>query len=402
MSDILQKLRTKHPDYIANKPVWDDISLLLKGAVGTDKMAHKFIKRRLSESIEEYRDRMSRVTYSPVLPDCIRDLVKKFLTGSLLVESPGYGDWDDGRFNWLQLMGDVITDSTLYGRAVIIITDKGPKTINPLQLTNYREGLWAVLTDSYYESDGPLSDYKLVTRYTVITSESTRIVLSVDDKVVSDTEERHGFNALPLMLLVAPAELYTGAMALRKAIQHFTIDNVIYEASNNLYIQRYMSQQLAPDNDLGDTYELTSDNKHIVLGSFGFSEAGGSSIKTGLEILDSIAREIRDIISLGGLGEGGNSNQSGLSRRYDYQSYSLTVQNLGAYAKKCLGKMGAWLSEITGVSGDFEFAGLDIFELSNLEYVLGIAERIVPIEPQLQAEAVAQWYARVDAMLGRL
>lgn len=398
--ELIEKLSTRHPEYMANTEVWEDITLLLRGASAVKEMSRKFIRRRLSESPEEYYDRLSRVTYTPVLPDCIRDLVKSFRTGGLLVDSPGYGPWDTDDFNWMRLCSSIITDSALYGRAVLVLTGEGPKTVSPMQLTNWGDE-WAVITDEYYDSDGPLSDYKLVTRYTVIDGTNSRVILVVDGQVVSDTEEPHGLEALPVLLLKAPAELHTGAMALRKAIQHFVVDNVVFEAANNLYIQRYIQRPVVPEDDLHDTYELDSSNDHIVMGSFGFSEAGGSSISAGLEILESIANEIRNIISLGGLSEGGMSNLSGAARRYDYQSYSLTVQGLGAYAKQCLGSIGEWLQQCTAVPGDFEYVGLDIFQVDNLEYMVGVAERLVPLRDDLSNTSLQTWFNRINNLLDR-
>jgi len=288
-NSIIDKLRIKHPEYAAMEEVWTDISMLQQGAKAVPDMARRFIKRRLSETPDEYHDRLSRVTYTPVMPDAIRDLVKSLRTGGLLVDSPGYGPWDTEGFNWLNLCSDIITDTALYGRAVLVLTSDGPTTVSPLQLTNYGDG-WVTLTDRYHKSGGPLQDYKLVTRYTVIDDTDSRVVEVIDGVVASDTTQPHGLQGLPVLILDAPPELFTGAMALRKAIQHFVIDNVVYEGANNLYIQRYMQRPAVPEDDLHDTYEVDSGNEHIIMGTFGFSEAGGSSIEAGLKLLDAITR----------------------------------------------------------------------------------------------------------------
>jgi len=53
------------------------------------------------------------------------------------------------------------------------------------------------------------------------------------------------------------------------------------------------------------------------------------------------------------------------------------------------------------VPGDFEYAGLDIFQVDNLDYMLDVAERVVPLSDNINNGARQQWFNRIDNLLSR-
>ena len=393
-----------HPTIKEVSNLWEDIELLISGNRHLSFIARKHIRARLGESFEQYQDRLKRVTYSPVLSDTIRDLVKKLTTGSINVETPNFGDWVQ-TFDWVKLAGLLATDILTYGRVLLTIDEGGLKVLNPRQCVNYGEyedgSKWYLLSESVIVSSSPFEKAKRVVKYYLIDNEQIT-TYSKNDGVISEETQLHGFNDTPIFYMIAPTEAHTASAALSKCIQHFVIENTIYEGAANLYVQRTFNKQLIPDDDLDDTYQLDTGNEHILLGDFQFSEAAGTSINTGLELLDVIKNEIKGIISTGSMSNSSKlSGMSGESRKFDYLDYSLTVANLGSLVLKAIREVLEWLVQTTGISGNVSASGFDIFEVDNLEYLLDVADRTLNHQESIDSEALVSWYSKISNTLSK-
>jgi hypothetical protein len=395
-------LELVHPSVARVSDLWRDIDDLINGHERLNEISRKYIRPRLGETTEQYLDRLRRVTFSPVLADTIRDLIKKLKTGTVKVNAPSLGDWVQD-FNWVNFAGDIATDILTYGRVLILVTDGGLKVLNPRQCTNYGEvddSRWFLLKETVVESISPFMPAETVIKHLLI--DGSQVTTYENRKgIVTEETVNHGYSDTPIFYVIAPPELFTAGAALPKAAQHFVIENTIYEGASNLYVQRTMTKQLFPDNDIDDTYSIDSGNEHIMLGDFNFSEASGSSIRTGIELLESIKSEIKGIISTGSMANSSKLSVSGEARKFDYLDYSLTVSSLGSFVLSTINEALNWFSTATGVGGDFEATGLDIFQVDNLEYLLDVADRILPHTDKIDGSALESWYSKIDSTLSR-
>lgn len=400
--DKLTRLRQVCPDAKKYLDIWNKINALFN--LNDDSERLKFIRPRLGEEPAQFLDRISRVTYTPILPDTVRDLIKKVRTGEVIVTGSGYGDWHDG-FNWNLLASDIARDVVTYGRAVIMIDPAtGPACINPTQCLNYGKDSdgndWFVVRSEGSINFSPLDEPKIFEQFTLLTRETITKYTVIDGKVDEESYS-HGLANTPMLIVQAPDELFTAGAAVYKAIQHFRLENVVNEAASMLYIQRTLTPPKVVEDDLEDTYQIESSNEHIILGDFRFNEANGSSISAGLSALQDIRDDIRAIISLGSLVNNTGLSQSGVARRYDYHDYSLTVSELGAYVLKVLNRLSERLNECYSNIGSLEFSGLNTFQVDNLEYFIAVADSLLPHVDRLDQSALSTWYEKINNHLKR-
>ena len=395
-------LRRTHPEYDQKSPIWASINLLFNGAERLSNLAATYITSRLGETPEQYSHRLGLVTYSPILPDTVRDLTKKIKSGILSVNFPGQ-KWSLD-FNWVTFSQDLANDIATYGRVVAVLSDTGPTLINPTQLTNYgkyRDGSpWYVFKESGYVSPGPFDDALEFETITLIDSQNISKYLTIKGAKGAETltveSELHGYGFCPVVMLDSPPEMYVALSALPKAIQHFRIENVVNEAAYLLYIQRTLEKSRQPDDDLDDTFSVQTGNEHLILGNMTFSEASGTSVTTGIELLKQIQADIKSIISLGSMGGGGLAT-SGVARRYDYHDYSLTISDLGNYVKDVVTS----ILSLYSTSDSFEVLGLDVFQVDNLEYFVAVLDTLSPHSDKIEPGAMQAWIDKIESCLYR-
>jgi hypothetical protein len=386
--------------------VWRKITALFD--LKSDNERRRFLRMRLGETPEQFNHRVSQSTYTPILPDTIRDLAKKIGTGEVVLSQPIKAPWfdPDNHDFWLDMAVDLARDTIAYGRSLILIDGvKGPMVISPTQCLNfgnYSDGSnWFVIHSSGVVSKGPFETPTRFTEYNLIDNKSVTKYVEIAGEPVRKVVTSHGFGVTPVLDIFADDELFTGAAAVDKAIQHYRLENVLNEAANLLYIQRTIRPPITPDSDLGDTYEFDTGNEHIITGDFTFSEPSGTSIKAGLDALEDIRNDIRNIISLGSLQSGTGLSQSGVARRYDYHDYSLTVAQLGNYVITVLNQLARLITECYPNNEGLSFSGLSTFQVDNLEYFVAVAESLIPHREYLSPSALQRWYSKIDSHLLR-
>lgn len=439
----LKQLESTRADYKAQKEFLQKIEILYKGGSLIEQHKHIFLPRRLEDE-ELYRLRLQRFTYTNLLSDNIQKILTRFNSGQLQVTGENAEYLTDFRQNidsdecgekaYLNiLLRNLLIHQSTYVRVDKPYTEDKPLnkaqesmlglkpyliSYNPLDVINEdSEGKWFKIRtihtiNSPFDGSYNKIVWTLINETQVFVFEAF-VDLGKDGKVASlvdiesgkrttasdNTEipisivHSHGFSRCPVIKLSLPGEKYAAGQSYLKVIQYLNVENSVTDTAISAgYVQRVMNPIKQEDNPMEPINQETvkSDNQHILVAqSFKFEEMEGKSVKTGLDFLDKIRDEVRDIICL----SAGSTNKESLTRaaaskKLDDGIFEVSLQAYGSIITSYYQRVIKLVLESLGIDDNsISVTGLDAFEtdtlMVNIETAIklkkdGLVEEISP------------------------
>ena len=220
----------------------------------------------------------------------------------------------------------------------------------------------------------------------------------------------HQLGRCPMTTLTLPTELWTGNSVYTKQLQHTYIESGWTEAGAVAgTIQRIFTPQPPPQmDDPRFTYEQPdyselskAGNNHVLIGAdYRFVESTGAAIKNLTDQLDTIAKQIKDLVSMQfasvpSSGSGVNT-QSGVAKEVDQ---SMLQDAMKSYGEKVIGLYNDVLTIVAAISAVSEptVSGLDTYSTDNLGDMVDSSTKLVglPIPPT----AAKIWYGKMSNLM---
>jgi len=419
----LQQLESTKPSYEAQKALLQRIEILYKGGALIEQHKHLFLPRRIEEE-EIYQLRLNRFTYTNLLSDNIQKILTRFNSGQIQVTGENVNSLTGFRNN-IDSDGcgekaylNILLRNLLIHQCAYIRVDKPYSDIEPVNAVQERQlgldpylvsytpldvinedvdGKWFKIR-TLHTVNSPFGETYHKVVWTIIDEENVSVFESLVElgkdgeissfispsggqkrKVTPDADvpllltRPHGFSRCPVIKLSLPGEKYAAGQSYLKVIQYLNVENSVTDTAISAgYVQRVMTPIKVEDNPYQapiNQETVKSDNQHIlVANSFKFEEMEGKSIKTGLDFLDKIRDEIRDIICL----SAGSTNKESLTRaaaskKLDDSTFEVSLQAYGSIITSYYQKILKLVLESLGlVSSDLSVTGLDAFETDTL------------------------------------
>ena len=461
----IKTLQACHPDYTARMAALQCIDDLCVGGHQIEAKKRQYLKKRPGEDPKLYEIRLDRFTYTNVLGQAISQQVSKLKSGSLSVNAVDYDEafWQqfredtnrDGRDEdtllsevlrcglkfqqvYLQVDKPAIAvqpqnkaqEEALGIRPYVLLYDArhainyGPEWVKFRQFNVVSDPLAVPVHQATWKfvTDEAIAVYQAFVRFNA----EGKIVAILDDqgneKESVDPEKTlikrsrlvlHGLGRMPVVRCDIPDDLWATNQCYLKALEHLNLENSRYDTSMmSGYVQRTYEPFRQPDNDLGETFvdaedEIDTGNAFIVKGSFGFSEATGSAVKTVSEHLQELRSDIRDIIGLGGNASATREavQQSGTSKKMDFVIQEMILRSYGsiltATYQDLLQMVGAMAGHDRGRLDEISCSGFDSFDVDSLDSAIEVSELISTFEDRLPPTALKLWWQSVSLLLAR-
>jgi hypothetical protein len=383
--------------------VFGEITDLVEGGHRIEQVKERYVVRRPDESTARYNNRLSKFVYTNLIGDLIRDYAARLAKGKVVVEGDLDSRWArvipnlDGRgSSVLELAKIIVEDLMQFGESWYHI-DRGVTSgetaledlqrgslpygvrLDPASICDYEEGtqgLEWVRWKTTAEKRSPFGGGQttIENRWFVATREGVQVWASRnrDTSAYLETEVYHGLGVVPVAYLREPS-LWVASQARLKAVQHLNIENGLTDTATIAgYIQRIFTPSRAvtenADTLVDEDYaaslrDLKTSNNHLLIGErFDFAEAQGRSIQSVSALLDKIERQIRDIVSLGGVYESQGTVQSGRSKEVEYQLSNEQLLRFGQSVKRQLGQVLTLLEARLGIAPLVSVSGLDRYD----------------------------------------
>lgn len=358
----LKTLQAENPEFTAQKPHLQKISLLARSGHELREHLHLFVEKRAGEEDCIYRTRLNKFSYSNTLGAGIAQLGSK-LTNSPIHATEASEFWDkfradnDGRGRTEKQLCSKLFSSTIKLQRCWAHVDKPFSDFLPRNLAEEQaHGLtprvvvydalqvphwslkengtaeWVKVYQVISDTSNPLRKPLQKAVWTFIDGEniarySHYVALKKDGSIQSLLNQKgeevdygdtakiplegkpiaHGFGRCPVVPVVLSDELWAGNQAYAAAESCLRLECHRYDLLTAAYLQRtYKSVQL-PDNDLNNTF-VESENKPLPTGlqfvleldKFEWSEPSGTIIEPMTKTLNETKKEIRTILALGG------------------------------------------------------------------------------------------------------
>lgn len=349
-------------------PKWDAYIKLLRtlddlyyGGHRIADRAVEYLPRRVDERDDKYNERLAGFVYTNILGDAVRDVVSRVCRSPYSV-----AEWPSSlTFDVRGLSVAVIQRIMRYGEVWHLVSNGGavtfidPQTILDFEVTDTGVIDW-VKTEVVRSRRGPYGggngDIKIVTLYT---SEVIEVYgYGSDGTVVEETTIAHSLGRCPVQRY-QNRDLWVMNHGYLKALQHLRIENGHTGAASNVdQIQRLFkpSQFLVegPEGYIDEEQRtalanVRSSNTSLLIGDdFKFAEPSGRAIDSSANSLTRIAREIRDIVSYGGVYEVAGSLASGRSKDAEF---ALALDQMATYGRAIVTVLNELLAAIRDIDG---------------------------------------------------
>jgi hypothetical protein len=349
--------------------------------------ARQYVVIRPDEKPSEYEYRLSHFTYTNILGDAIRDVASRVSRAPYAVH-----DWPKtgviSTLNIVELARSFLLSVMRYGAVWYLASDRGIDLIDPNTLKDYRYGpdgnlLWLetiVKKESGVTIKTKYSDLNIVR---VVIDESGESSTSTVDHELGRCPVRH----------ISDSDLWVMNHGYLKALQYTGIENSqTVSAIDSDQVQRLFKPSAflveGPDGFIDEDQRIAlknvrSNNKSLLIGDdFKFAERTSNSIPSTSEVLDKISRQIRDIVSYGGIYESSGNEASGKSKYAEFELALDQMATYGTHIVRCLNLCLADLTEIGGLPIVPRISGFNYFALdSNNEIktkaLLELVERVL-------------------------
>lgn len=453
-----KQLEAQHSEYQQLLPAWQMISDFKQGSATLLRKADTYLPKRPGEEPDVYQLRLKKFSYTPVMSNAIREFTSKLASSPVHVsETNTEAFWQDffehidgANQDQAELLNDVFGCLLYFGRVYLAVdkpkVDQQPRSAleadqmglrpyvslwEPLLVTNWGDGWY--MTRQVIQRNQPLEAPANYLRWQFwdaqyIATYEAQVSLKPDgtiDKIIRPDREYstantkidlvslvpHGLGRLPIVSLTLPEEMWTGNSVYLKQKQHTLIENSWTDAGSIAgTVQRVFTPPPAlPLDDPRVVFEqrdysgLTSSNAHILVGSgFKFEESSGSAIAALTSQLETIERQIRDLVSMGYLSAShkkGAVTQSGDSKEVDMV---MLADSMRAYGKKVAQLYQDVLQLVAlaaGLPDRPNVQGLDTYSINTLRELVDLFNQTLSFITVLPPTAVRVYLAKIVELM---
>lgn len=454
----VEKLDVQHEDYKYFKPTWETIADLREGATAILKKSSHYLPKRPGELEDVYQLRLAKLSYTPVMSTTIRELTSKLSAAPVHIVGgdddflEAFRDSTDGKGRDERELLNIIFSTLLYfGRAFVAADrpnlgvsprsayeDQGlanqpyASVYEPLAVINWGEG-WAI-TKQIEVANQPLQEPTKIGRWTVWDTEAITVYeapirldkfgtitdVKVDGKWWSVADERgkvpavrvinHKLGRCPMVSLTLPHEMWTGNSVYLKQLQHFRIESSWTDAGVMAgTIQRVFTPMPDPPADdprvvyeKPDYSQIKTDNAHVLVGAgFQFVESSGSAIASLTSQLETIERQIKDMVSMrfASANTSGALEQSGASKQVDMAMLQESMKSYGTKVAQLYQDVLQMVCSLAGKANDVSVSGLDAYGTDTLQDMLDQTEQIEMVAERIPTTALKLWYSKLVNLL---
>lgn len=461
---LLKDLEVTHSEYQYYRDVWMTIQELREGAATLSKIASKYLPKRPDEPDDIYALRLNKFSYTPIMATAIREFVAKLASAPVHVASDSKADafWSSFRENTdgrnqdeAELLIHIFSTLLYFGRCHLAVdlpeiesyprslAEQDPKShpyitlFEPLHVTQW--GADWYMTRQIQSIQEPLQPSRQVARWTYWTPEEVAVyecevetsTTYEDGTLISRVKTgeegwmnartvnittvplvkliRHGYGKAPMVALRLKEELWTGNSVYLKQIQHLRVESSLTDAGTLAgVVQRlYTPTPPTPSTDPlkvfqePDYSDIKNSNAHILIGAgFEYVESEGKAIANLTSLMESIERQINDLVSMGYKTVASKSTlaQSGTSKEMDM---TLLEDSMRTYGKK-VAQLYQDALDMVGLAqgtGKATVVGLDTYSVSNLAEMVDTTVKLLPLFAQLPPTATQAWVSKLCSLM---
>lgn len=456
----IKVLDAQHSKYVKLNDVWQTVDDLIEGGHRINSKVEKYLKMIPGETIEVYQKRKELFTYHPVLGECVAEIKRKFLTGSLSVfglpkseQSIFHAFWEafrdeteSDRNSEILLASEIFENLLTYGRVYIHLEQDGKSSNNlaadiangiipyvnvyhPSTVINWGKDWYKlkiieevndpfiqsplhkitwVFIDSeqtaIYTSIGELDDKNCLTK--ILVNNQLEPVDPEQYKVALESLEVHGYSQNPIIKHVLPAGEWITDKAHLRALEHLRELNSKHSMNTMLYIQRTFKPRIDSQDSMEFISEevqssIESGNPYILdVDGFSFNEPSGTASNTLKESLTDIKDAMRGLYGLNpGETSKGGLERSGASKEMDFITVRDILLSFGTIITPLLNTIYWMVSENVGYIEEINVSGLSNFQVNVLSSDIENGLKIQEIETQVAPTALEIFYSRLSLEL---
>ena len=401
-------IEQEHPDYTSRARMWRRYRHLYAGGEQFRQNAAEYLVRRHKEIGEVYQERLARVFYENYLGSIVDWYMATLVRKEPLIEYEGAGDHGKTFFNVLtqnadlrgttltQFFKEQLTEALVCGKSYVVVdfpraaepartrADEDASGRSRAYLVGYTadevinwsyddrgEMEWAVIRTSCLKQDSVRSfGWKKETRWIYYDRAKYEIYEEREanqKKVIELVDEGpHGFAGIgrvPVFEIRMSEGLWlTNKVALLQ-LEHFNKSNALaWALTMGLFATPVVYSERDFNQIIGESYYVQLNPNDRI----GWLEPEGKVFHIAAENLTRLKDEIYRVSYLmQQAGDGSASNQSGLSKQWDF---SVTQEILGAYGDVMKDAMRNILNAIAAARKDemvIDVTGLDEFDISD-------------------------------------
>ena len=391
------------------------------------------LKKRSWESTEEYDDRLTAFTYTPLMSSFVSNMTASMSSSPFVVSTKAPSveyiseNTDTKGKASSEFIANIYNDLMYYGRCytVLDIQDGRPYLLklNPMNVIDEGQDWYRVR--QLITTREPLGDVTTVVRFTIFTNEYSAVyespVLMKDNEVAAVIVNGKTVSldkaVLPLVALdnhgirnacivqTVPAEHYLGRLLVDKQNQYsrietaWTLSGMVAGQVIRMFtpVERSDNDPRRLDTPNYDNAKLSS--QRVLVGSnFMFAESTGTAIQNLTSQLEKIEQQMREITSQRMTGTA-NAAVSGVSKGIDAEELNTTMRSHGAIVRKYWENILNRVALLTGYSEDVTVSGFNDFELSQRDKLLETSIKVGGFAPFLPNTVQKLWWQKVSKAL---
>jgi hypothetical protein len=400
-------IEQEHPDYTAKSRMWRRYRHLYAGGEHFRENAAEYLLRRQKEPFEVYQERLARVFYENYLGSIVDWYTATLVRREPILEFEGTNERAKDFFaafvqncdlrgtTLTQFFKQQITEALVCGKSYVVVDF--PRTDGPAltradedasgrsraylvsysadELINWSHDQrgdleWVVIRTSLLKQDSVKTfGWKRETRWIYYDRERFEIYerVGADQKTIELVDQgSHGFAGIrrvPVFDLKVSEGLWLANKIALLQLEHFNKSNALGWA---LTMGLFAMPVIYSEREFN---QITGESYYIQLGpedKFGWTEPTGNVFQIAADNLGRLKDEIYRITYLmQQAGDGSGSNQSGLSRQWDF---SVTQEILRAYGAIVKDSIRNILNAIVAARQDdlgIDVVGLDEFDITD-------------------------------------
>jgi len=401
-------IEQEHPDYTSKARMWRRYRDLYSGGEQFRNHAAEYLVRRHKEPMEVYQERLTRVFYQNYLGSIVDWYMATLVRKEPVIVYDGAGERGKEFFNALvdnadlrgtkltQFFKEQLTEALVCGKSYVVVDF--PKTSEPVRnradedasgrsrayLVGYTadevinwshddrgEMEWVVIRTSCLKQDSVRSlGWKKETRWIYYDRAKYEIYEQREanqKKTIELVDDGpHGFAGIgkvPVFEIRVSEGLWLTNKAALLQLEHFNKSNALgWALTMGLFATPVVYSAREFNQIIGESYYVQLDPQDRI----GYMEPEGKVYQIAADNLNQLKDEIYRVSYL--MQQAGNSagsNQSGLSKQWDF---SVTQEILGAYGNTMKDTIGNVLNAIAAARKDelvIDVTGLDEFDISD-------------------------------------
>lgn len=424
-------LNTERPQYQQDKVLWEEMLAHQENDVLF--LRKLLIPKRSWESNEEYEDRITAFTYTPLMSSFLSNMAAN-MTGSPFVVSTKsqvvdylLENFDSKGTGITEYLSEIYTTLLFFGRCYTVIDfrDNLPYLvpIHPLQVIDEGEGWYRVKQittrrDAFGNSSTFVTFMVFTEAETLVFSapciikhgDITHLVkdgkaIPIDKATVPlVAQDSHGLKS-SMVAHIFKKEYFLGKLLVEKQNQYsrietaWTLSGMVAGQVIRMFtpVQRDANDPRRLDMPNYDDVKLSS-QRVLVGDNFQFAESTGTAIQNLTSQLEKIEQQMREITSQKMTGEP-NAAVSGVSKGIDAEELNTTMRSHGTTMRQYLETVLNRVSLLSGFPEDVSVSGFNDFELAQREKLLETSIKVGGFAPYLPVTVQKLWWLKVSKAL---